>query len=150
MHGYRFLVDNDCRGAVSLLPNGRALNLADVGLPENAADEQIIVEAAEHDFFIMTANGRDFVDKLNRYVETSSYKSNGCHDASGLVVVPNDAASQERLIPRAEDRLRLAERHITWTDVWKESLFVRLRKDENHEVRPLPRCRRCLELAARD
>ncbi len=45
MYGYRFLVDNDCREVVSLLPSGRALNLKDVGLSENSSDEEIIEEA---------------------------------------------------------------------------------------------------------
>jgi hypothetical protein len=149
VYGYKFLVDNDCRGVVSLLPSGRALNLKDVGLSESSSDEEIIEEAVSRRYIIMTANGQDFVDKVNRFVASSTRKEWGCHDASGLVVVPNDHASQERLIPWAEERLRLHKRQITWPDVWSESLLVRIKKDENHEVRQLPRCPTCVENLAR-
>jgi hypothetical protein len=97
----------------------------------------------------MTANGHDFVDKVNLFVASSTRKEWGCHDAAGLVVVPNDYASQKRLIPWAEERLRLDKRRITWPDVWSESLFVRIKKDENHEARQLPRCPTCVENLAR-
>jgi len=147
MYGYRFLVDNDCRRVKSLLP--RALGLEDVGLSESALDEEIIEAAADRLCIIVTANGFDFVDKLNRFVAGSTKKKSGCHDASGLLVVPNDLASQERLVLRAEGRLKLGDRRITWRDVWRESLFVRIKRDEKHEVRPLPRCPTCVENLAR-
>src|ERR1700687_6414867 len=118
MDRYRFLGDKECRGVVSLLPSGRALSLKNVGLPENASDQDIIEEAVSRQYIIITANGYDFVDRVNRFVASSSRKEWGCHDAAGLVVVPNDQASQERLIPRAEERLRLGEGQNGGAGVW--------------------------------
>jgi len=143
MFGYRFLVDNDCRKVVPLLPKGRALNLEEVGLSERASDAQIIEVASERRYIIVTSNGHDFLEKINRFVSLSSKKPRGCHDVSGLVVVPNDHASQERVLPRAEEKLYLDGERITWVRVWEDSLYVRLRKEGSHEVRRLPRCRTC-------
>jgi hypothetical protein len=143
MYGYRFLVDNDCRWVASLLP--KALGLKDVGLPENAPDEEIIEEAADRRCIIVTANGYEYRGKIKRFVAASTKKEWGCCDVWGLVVVPNDLASQERLVSQAEQRLRFGERQIDWSDVWWESLVVRITKDNRPIVSQLPRCPGCIE-----
>jgi hypothetical protein len=143
MYGYRFLVDNDCRWVGSLLP--KALALKDVGLPENAPDEAIIEEAADCRCTIVTANGYDYLGKIKRFVAASTKKEWGCYDVWGLVVVPNDLASQERLVSRASERLWFGDRQVDWSDVWWESLVVRITKDNRPIVRQLPRCPGCVE-----
>jgi uncharacterized protein DUF5615 len=141
MTGHRFLLDHDCQRAAVLLPERRVLSLADVGLPENASDQKIVEAAWEYECVIVTANGRDFLERIKRFLGTTKKKD--CHDLWGLVVLPNDLASQERLLPRAEKKLRFEGEKVTWPRVWRENLYVRLKRDGAHEVRHLPRCYYC-------
>ncbi len=139
MATHRFLVDHDCHRVAALLP--RALTLADVDLPENASDQRIVEAAWEHRCIIVTANGQHFLEQVGRFLRTTKKKD--CHELWGLVVVPNDFESQKRLLPRAERRLRLDGERVTWARVWREDLYVRLRKGGGPEVRRLPRCFYC-------
>jgi len=138
---YRFLIDRSSARARELLPSRRVRSLEDVGLPENASDEAIVAKAWEQECIIVTANGKDFLLAIDRFQKKEM--QNDCHDLFGLVILPNAYEAQRRVIRGVEGRLRLGRENISWRDVWKNNLCVRVKKAGLPEVSPLARCRYC-------
>jgi hypothetical protein len=68
---------------------------------------------------------------------------NDCHDLFGLVILPNEYEAQRRAIREVKGKLRLGREKVSWRDVWKNNLCVRLKKLGLPDVSPLARCRYC-------
>jgi Domain of unknown function (DUF5615) len=138
---YRFLIDRSSARASELFPSRRVRSLEDVGLPENASDAAIVEKAWEQECIIVTANGKDFLLAIERFQKKEM--QNDCHDLFGLVILPNAYEAQRRVIRGVPGKLRLGRDSISWRDVWKNNLCVRLKKVGVPDVRPLARCRYC-------
>jgi hypothetical protein len=141
--GYRFLVDRDVSKVAAHLPHKRTLTLSDVGLPEDAADSQIVEEAHRRQCIIVTGNGQHFPDEMLRFMRVQKRKQ--CYDLKGLIVLPSGYEHQKRLLENAEDRLRYGGQKLTWREVWDKDFYVRLRKSGLHEVWRFPPCRYCTQ-----
>ena len=141
MNGYRFLFDRDAEKARVLFPNSRVLTLADVGLPENARDSEIVRIACNRQCIIVTCNGDDFVKEFNSYLEQT--KRSDCHDMFGLVILPNGFEIQKRVVPKLKDKLRMDGARISWRDVWEKDCCVKVSKGGSVAVSRFSRCHYC-------
>src|SRR3954468_13587672 len=75
----------------------RVITLAQAKISPAAPDAEIIAEARELGAIIVTANGDDYGKEIKRFLQKS--QKNDCYDLFGLVVIPNPAAIQERVLP---------------------------------------------------
>ena len=135
------LLDRDVSKAVALFPARRAQTIADVGLSKNAKDGVIVKKAWELEAIVVTANGTDFVREVQKFLGQTKRKD--CHDLFGLVILPNKFEIQKRTLSDLSARLRFSGRKITWYDVWRKNLCVRVKATGNPEVTQLPRCFYC-------
>jgi hypothetical protein len=82
---------------------------------------------------------------MRKFLATTKRKD--CHDLYGLVIIPNQAAIQDRVLPKLATKLRLEGKRISWDDVWRKNLLVRVRSDGVVNVRDeLGRCFYCKKL----
>lgn len=144
MRGYRFLLDNDSQAASRYLPEKRVVTFAQADLAEDALDAEVVAMAWEMECVIVTANGPDFGREIRRFLQKSQRKD--CHDLYGLVVIPNAAATQARVLPGLVRKLRYRDKRISWEDVWLENYLVTVHSDGSVEVRELGRCFYCQKL----
>jgi hypothetical protein len=93
---------------------------------------------------IVTANGPDFEKEIKQFLQRSQRKD--CFDLYGLVVIPNPAAIQARLLPLLSGKLRFKGKRITWEDVWQENYLVSVHADGSVEVREQGRCFYCMKI----
>ena len=150
MSNYRFLFDQDVRAAADALPPHHVVPFAKLGLPDDASDVAIIETARRQKCIIVTANGEHFRPAAVKFIRQSSRRrTGGCHDLSGLVVLPSGLEAQRRLLREAPQRMRYEGKLVGWADVSGRSYYVKLAKDGPAEVAPLPRCRVCQENARR-
>ena len=117
MLSYGFLLDRDVSKAASLFPKKRTKTIADIGLPQNATDTEIVKAAWERQLTIVTGNGDDFVREITRFLAQTKKAFDGCHEVFGLIVLPNGYERQRRILQNIEQTLRLGKEAITWTDV---------------------------------
>jgi|SRR4029077_6867054 hypothetical protein len=110
---YRFLLDRDVSKSASLFPVKRTRTIAQVDLPENATDFQIVQKVWDLRLTIVTANGDDFVREINSFLNQT--KRVDCHEMFGLVILPNGYENHRRLLPEIEQKLRLDGKKVTWT-----------------------------------
>lgn len=141
-HG--FLLDRDISKIAALFPRKRAKTLSDVGLPESAADSEIVWEAWERKLTIVTGNGDDFVREINAFQGRTTRA--GCHDMYGLIVLPNGYEHQKRLLQGLDDKLLLGSASLNWTDVAQKNCLVRVKKNGKPEVKRFRRCFYCQKL----
>ena len=146
MKPYRFLLDRDVSKAASLFPARRTRTVADVGLPENAKDAAIVERAWELEAIIVTANGDDFLREARKFLRSTKRKD--CHDLFGLVILPNKYETQKRTLEELGARLSFRNRRISWDEVWRQNLCVRVKTTGNPEVTQLPRCFYCQKAGA--
>lgn len=144
MSRYRFVFDRDSEGASDVFSKSRVVTLDALGLPPRAPDEDVIAAAAERKCILVTANGKDFVQKAMKYIAQSSRRRTGsCHDLSGLVILPTGLEIQRRLLREARQRVRIYGRPLSWADVAAKSYYVRFKGSGPADVRLLPRCPVC-------
>jgi hypothetical protein len=141
MKPYRFLLDRDVSKAASLFPKRRARTVADVGLLETAKDATIVEKASELEATIVTSNGDDFLREVRKFLKETKRKD--CHDLFGLVILPNKFEIQKRTLGDLAARLRFRGRKITWDDVRRQNLCVRVKAAGHPEITQLPRCFYC-------
>jgi hypothetical protein len=143
MLSHVFLLDRDVSKTASLFPKKRTKTLADIGLPESAADSIIVREAWERGLTIVTGNGDDFVKHIQKFL--SQTKRAECHEMFGLVVLPKGYEVQKRLLRDVETKLRLGQEKITWADVANRNCYVLVKCKGGTVVRRFPRCSYCLK-----
>ena len=144
MRKYKFLIDNDSQAAVRFFPEKRVVSLASAELETSATDAEVVNMAWELECIIVTANGQDFEKEIKKFLQTT--QRDDSHDLFGLVVIPNAAAAQERVLPCLGARLRYAGKSITWDDVWHKNYLVRVHSKSTVEVRELGRCFYCRKI----
>ena len=144
MRGYRFLIDNDSQSASVYFPEKRVVTFAQAKLNEAAPDSEVVATARELGCTIVTANGPHFEKEIKQSLQKSQRKD--CYDLFGLVVIPNPAAIQARVLPGLSDRLRMDGKRISWDDVWQENCVVSVHADGSVDVRELGRCFYCKKL----
>ncbi len=144
MRGYKFLIDNDSRAASVYFPEKRVVTFAQAKLNEAATDSEVVATARELGCTIVTANGPHFEKEIKQSLQKSQRKD--CYDLFGLVVIPNPAAIQARVLPGLSDRLRMNGKRISWDDVWQENYVVSVHADGSVDVRELGRCFYCKKL----
>jgi len=108
-----FLLDRDVSKAASLFPKKRTKTIADIGLPQNAPDAEIVKAAWERQLTIVTGNGDDFVREIKKFLAQTKKASDGCHEVFGLIVLPNGYETQRRILQNVEKTLRLGKEAIT-------------------------------------
>lgn len=146
MREYKFLFDNDSHAAAKFFPEKRVIALAQAKVSTAASDAEIVARARELGAIIVTANGEDYEKEIKRFLQKS--QRNDCYDLFGLVVIPNPAAIQERVLPGLAAKLRFNRKAISWDDVWRENYLVRVHSDSTVDVRELGRCFYCKKLAS--
>jgi hypothetical protein len=146
MKPYRFLLDRDVSKAASLFPARRTRTIAEVGLAENTKDAAVVERAWELEATIVTANGDDFLREARKFLRST--KRNDCHDLFGLVILPNKYEIQKRTLDELGSRLRFRNSRISWDEVWRQNLCVRVKTTGNPEVTQLPRCFYCQKASA--
>jgi hypothetical protein len=144
MREYKFLFDNDSQAAAKFFPDKRVITLTQAKLSTAAPDAEIVARARELGSIIVTANGDDYEREIKRFLQKS--QRNDCYDLFGLVVIPNPAAIQERVLPGLSAKLRFNGKAISWDEVWRENYLVRVHSDGTVEVRELGRCFYCKKL----
>ncbi|MGA2085783.1 MAG: hypothetical protein ABSG60_09720 [Terracidiphilus sp.] len=145
MSDYRFLIDNDSLSSARYFPKRRIVTFHQAGLEPSAPDVAIVVKAYEFGCIIVSANGPHFEAEMRKFLATTKRKD--CHDLYGLVIIPNQAAIQDRVLPKLATKLRLEGKRISWDDVWRKNLLVRVRSDGVVNVRDeLGRCFYCKKL----
>jgi hypothetical protein len=146
MRRYRFLLDRDVSKVVSLFPRRRARTITDVGLSETARDAAVVEKAWELEATIVTSNGDDFLKEVGKFLRQTKRKD--CHDLFGLIILPNKFEIQKRKLCDLVARLRFGGGRITWDDVWRKNLCVRVKATGNPEITQLPRCFYCQKAAS--
>ncbi|HEY5254122.1 MAG TPA: hypothetical protein VIJ53_05695, partial [Acidobacteriaceae bacterium] len=86
----------------------------------------------------------DFEKEIKQFLQKSQRKD--CFDLFGLVVIPNPAAIQARVLPGLSEKLRINGSRISWEDVWRENYLVSVHSDGSVEVRELGRCFYCRKI----
>jgi hypothetical protein len=142
---YNFLFDRDVSKAVLLLSKKRSRTVSDVRLPDNATDASVVAKAWELDATIVTANGDDFLREMSAFSRQT--KKSECHDLFGLVILPSGFEIQKRVLPRLDDRLRFKGKAISWKEVQRQNLCVRVKADGGFPtITQLPQCFYCEKL----
>ena len=141
VYSYGFLLDRDVSKAASLFPKKRTKTIADIGLPPDAPDSEIIKEAWERSLTIVTGNGDDFVKEIQKFLAQT--KRDECHEMYGLLVLPNGYERQKRLLQNIEGRLKLGKEKLRWADVADRNCCVKVTRLGAAEVRRFPRCFFC-------
>jgi hypothetical protein len=126
---YRFLLDRDVSKAASLFPARRTRTIAEVGLAGNAKDAAVVEKAWELEAIIVTANGDDFLREARKFLRSTKRKD--CHDLFGLVILPNKYEIQKRTLDEIGLRLRFRNSRISWDEVWRQNLCVRVKTTGN-------------------
>lgn len=129
-----------------LFPGKRVITLAQAKLSPTTSDAEIVARARELEAIIVTANGDDYEKEIKKLLQRS--QRNDCYDLFGLVVIPNPAAIQERVLPGLSAKLRFGRKAISWDHVWRENYLVRVHSDGTVEVRERGRCFYCKKLAS--
>jgi hypothetical protein len=145
MLSHGFLLDKDVSKAASLFPPKRTKTIADVGLPPNASDAQVVKEAWERQLTIVTGNGVDFVKEIRKLLAQTKKASDGCHEVFGLMALPNGYERQRRILQNVEATLRLGNEKLTWAEVAARNCYVRVKRTDGAEVKRFPRCFYCLK-----
>jgi hypothetical protein len=143
MLSHGFLLDRDVSKVASLFPKKRTKTIADIGLPPNATDAEIVRQAWERQLTSVTGNGDDFVKEINKFLAQTKKASDGCHEVFGLVVLPNGYERQRRILQDVEKTLRLGKEPITWAGVAYRNCYVRVKRTGGTEVKRFPRCFYC-------
>jgi hypothetical protein len=91
-------------------------------LADGAPDEAIVEAAYRAKAIIVTANAQDFIRIMDRFLKNQIEKY--CRDLNGLVVIPN--LIQQRALNRAVERMTFGGEKITWFDVWRRNLCVKI------------------------
>ena len=141
MYSYGFLLDRDVSKAASHFPKKRTKTIADIGLPKNAPDSEIIKEAWERKLIIVTGNGDDFVKEIQKFLDQT--KRDECHEMYGLLVLPNGYERHKRLLQNIEERLKLGKEKLSWADVADRNCCVKVTRLGAAKVRRFPRCFFC-------
>jgi hypothetical protein len=125
MREYKFLFDNDSQAAARFFPEKRVITLAQAKVSTAASDAEIVTRARELGAIIVTANGEDFEKENKRFLQKS--QRNDCYDLFGLVVIPNPAAIQERILLGLAAKLRFKGKAISWVDLLQRPAYVSAR-----------------------
>jgi len=133
-----FLLDEDVQGLIdsAVWPRKRVKTLLDVDLPSGAADKDIVERAYERGLTIVTANREHFRKAIFDFQRRA--RSGKCSCLYGLIALPSGKATQERLLKSAGRRLRFAGRALTWKDVWRRNIEVRLPRTGEPLISTLP------------
>jgi hypothetical protein len=110
-----FLLDRDVTKTASLFPAKSTYTIAQVGLPDNASDAQIVQKAWDLCLTIVTSNGDHFVNEILKFQRRTKEKD--CRELFGLVVLPNGYEDQRRQLLGIRNKLRLGTKKLTWPDV---------------------------------
>lgn len=144
MREFRFLIDNDSQAAAAFFPEKRVVTLSQAKLSQAAPDSEVVAAARELGCIIVTANGADFEKEIKQFLQRSQRKD--CFDLFGLVVIPNAAAVQARVLPGLSEKLRFNGKQISWDEVWQENYLVSVHANSSVDVRELGRCFYCKKL----
>ena len=137
LFSYGFLLDRDVSKAASHFPRKRTKTIADIGLPQDATDAEIVRAAWERGLTIETGNGDDFTREIQKFLAQTKRKE--CHEMRGLVVLPNGYERQKRLLQDIERTLKLGGQKLTWADVADKDCYVKVKRNGGSEVRRFPR-----------
>lgn len=136
MRPYKFLFDECVREAEAYFPKSRVLPRARMKLVDGASDEAVVEAAYEAEAIIVTANANDFIRIMDRFLKKQMEKV--CRDLNGLVVIPNPI--KQRAVHRAAERMTFGGAKITWFDVWRLDLCVKI---SPHGIPRVSRFRSC-------
>jgi len=75
---YRFLLDRDVSKSASLFPAKRARTIAQVDLPDNTTDPQIVRKAWDLRLTTVTSNGDHFVREITKFLNQT--RQVDCHE----------------------------------------------------------------------
>jgi hypothetical protein len=128
-----FIIDLDVRDALPLFRRAHVTRFA--------KDPETVHEGWVGFRTIVTANEKDFV----RYILAHSNKDSGriCQDCWGLLVLPGNAVTRARLIPKVKNGIKIGGLIIPWRAVAYANLCVTLHSDGSVGVRRFARCIRC-------
>lgn len=144
MAKFKFLLDNCVRHLDAVLPPKLTVHLTDVGLEADSPDEDVVAEASQHGFIVITHNRRDFESAVKARIAETSKKRLGCTQVHGLVIVkPSDKITQERALEAAGKSLVFEGKEIGWKTVHDECLQVVIPEKGAPKVTRLPRCPHC-------
>ncbi|WP_370655575.1 DUF5615 family PIN-like protein [Candidatus Binatus sp.] len=139
MRPYRFLFDECVRDAAEYFPKARVISRANIKLKDGASDEAVVEAAYKAEAIIVTANGKDFIRIMDRFLKKQMVKF--CRDLNGLVVIPNPI--QQHVLRRAAERMTFDGEKITWYDVWRRDLYVKISPQGIPRVVRFRRCYYC-------
>jgi hypothetical protein len=110
------------RDAEAYFPKGRVLPRTRMKLADGAQDEAIVEAAYTAKAIIVTANAQDFIRIMDRFLKKQMEKY--CRDLNGLVVIPSTI--RRRALESATQRMTYGGEKITWFDVWRRDLCVKI------------------------
>jgi len=119
---YRFLLDRDVSKSPSLFPAKRARTIAQVDLPDNTTDPQIVRKAWDLRLTTVTSNGDHFVREITKFLNQT--RQVDCHEMYGLVILLNGYEIHRRLLPEIEEKLRLGGKKVTWAEVHGKDYYI--------------------------
>ena len=133
-----FLLDEDVQGLANsgVLPRKRVMTLADVGLQSGADDKDIVERAYDRGLTIVTANRDHFRKAIMDFQQRG--RSGECSCLYGLIALPTGKEVQERLLKSASGQLRFGGKSLTWKDVWRRNVEVRLMHTGRPRISTLP------------
>lgn len=138
---YGFLVDEDALHLGPLFPPGHAKTVDHLRL-RGASDDKVIATADGKQLIVVTANRDDYRVRFIAHAARGGKRK--CTDLHGLVLFYGDAKDQVTHFPitKLERRLALDGLRVTWRDVYRRNLLVRV-KAGGVTVERLPRCPFC-------
>jgi hypothetical protein len=144
MAHFKFLLDRGVAYLARCFPPKRVVTTDSLGLPSNAADEEIVEIASINKYLLVAANRCDFVPAVRAHIAKSSKKESGCCRVCGLIMlVPNQQLAQERALQRLEERMLLEGKKVTYAEVHDRDLLVQVEHDGTSRISRLPRCPHC-------
>lgn len=144
MGHFKFMLDRGVNHLLDCFPAKRVVSTETLGFPSNCPDDEIVAHASEKGYLLVASNRRDFVRDAKRHIAQSSKKQFGCCRVPGMVLlVPNDAMTQRRILKGLESRLMFEGKAIRYSHVHDRDLVVTVQANGQFTVNRLPRCPHC-------
>ena len=125
MARFKFMLDRGVSHLRDCFAPKRVVSTETVGLRANLPDDEIVAYASEKGYLLVASNRRDFLRGAKRHVAQSSKKQYGCRPIPGMILlVPNEAIVQRRVLKGFESRLRFNGKAVSIADVHDQDLLV--------------------------